>query len=309
MTLRDVLRTADDWTQGAAAIDAYGEVVDPLDSRAVAFDLIGACIVVYGNRYLQAVNLLEGCIDSYEQIASRFNDYLSTNFSKVCDLIEAAGLDQPDALNRCNQQQRRRVMGIAAKAKGGNFTPAPADVHNAICIGVYDLGTQNTNFGKKQQIMLLWELDCQQDNGKNYVVSRTYGLSIHAKAEFRKVVESWAGRKLTQAEEENGFDAAKLLGQPCALQVIHNDSGGNTYANVGSVTKLMKGTQPMKPQNTPISFSFEDNGKNLPAGIPQWVAKKISQSDEWNGVVEDDTPDSNQQFDAGSVKEQAVGVF
>lgn len=200
-------------------------------------------------------------------------------------------------------------MGIPVKSKGGNYTPAPADVHNAICIGVYDLGTQNGNFGPKRQLCLLWELDCDKDDGKHFVVSRRYGLSLHPKAEFRKLLESWSGRKVTPDEEENGFDAAKLLNQPCALQIIHNENNGNTYANVGSVTKLMKGMKPMKATYPAATFSFDDNGKTIPPNVPEWIQKLIKGSNEWNGttVTADDEPAD--QFDAGTVEEQASATF
>lgn len=200
-------------------------------------------------------------------------------------------------------------MGINAKSKGGNYIPAPADVHNAICVGVYDLGTQLGNFGPKRQLCLLWELDCKKDDGKNFVVSRRYGLSLHPKAEFRKLLESWSGRKVTQEEEDNGFDAAKLLGRPCALQIIHNSSNGNTYANVGSVTKLMKGMNPMKPTVVPSSYSVEDDGKNIPAGVPEWIQKLIKESQEWNSeaVTADGSPAA--EFDTETIEEQAAATF
>lgn len=201
-------------------------------------------------------------------------------------------------------------MGINVKSKGGNYTPAPADVHNAVCVGVYDLGTQNGNFGPKRQLCLVWELDCKKDDGKNFVVSRRYGLSLHPKAEFRKLLESWSGRKVTQAEEENGFDAAKLLGQPCALQIIHNESNGSTYANVGSVTKLMKGMAAMKPTTPKASYSFDDDGKNIPKDVPEWIQKIIKESQEWNSeaLQADGTPAAT-EFDTGTLEEQAAATF
>lgn len=201
-------------------------------------------------------------------------------------------------------------MGISVKSKGGNYTPAPADVHNSVCIGVYDLGTQVGNFGPKRQICLLWELDCDKDDGKHFVVSRRYGLSLHPKAEFRKLLESWSGRKVTPDEEENGYDATKLLGKPCALQIIHNESNGSTYANVGSVTKLMKGMNPLKPTYPTCTFSFEDHGKNIPAGVPEWVQKLIKGSQEWNGTATTaDGDEATTEFDSGTVEEQATATF
>lgn len=198
-------------------------------------------------------------------------------------------------------------MATLVKSNGGNFTPAPADVHNAVCIGVYDLGTQQTNFGSKRQLLILWELDSQKDSGHNYVVSRKYGMSLHQKAEFRKLLESWAGRKVTPEEEQNGFDASTLAGKPCAVQIIHNESNGNTYANVGAVTKLMKGMTALKPENPIVSYSFDDHGKNIPDGTPEWVAKQIKLSAEWQGTNNDGK--DYQSFEGESVSAQADIAF
>lgn len=190
-----------------------------------------------------------------------------------------------------------------------NFEPAPADVHNGVCIGVYDIGTHVGAYGAKRSVKILFEIDAQRNDGKNFVVSRDYGFTISKKSKLREMIEAWRGKPFTEAEESEGFDLAKLLGQSCAVQIIHKQVGADTYANIGGITKLMKGMQPMKPTYPLCSYFFDDHGKNIPAGTPDWVAKKIKESQEWSGKVEPGVQDSREQFDAGTVEEQAAVAF
>lgn len=190
-----------------------------------------------------------------------------------------------------------------------NFEPAPADVHNGVCIGVYDIGTHVGAYGAKRSVKILFEIDAQRNDGKNFVVSRDYGFTISKKSKLREMIEAWRGKPFTEAEESEGFDLAKLLGQSCAVQIIHKQVGADTYANIGGITKLMKGMQPMKPTYPLCSYFFDDHGKNIPTGTPDWVAKKIRESQEWSGKVEPGVQDSREQFDAGTVEEQAAVAF
>lgn len=190
-----------------------------------------------------------------------------------------------------------------------NFEPAPADVHNGVCVGVYDIGTHVGNYGAKRTVRILFEIDAQRNDGKNFIVNRDYGFTISKKSKLREMIEAWRGKPFTEAEESEGFDLAKLLGQSCAVQIIHKQVGADTYANIGGITKLMKGMQPMKPTYPLCSYFFDDHGKNIPAGTPDWVAKKIKESQEWSGKVEPGVQDSREQFDAGTVEEQAAVAF
>lgn len=172
-------------------------------------------------------------------------------------------------------------MGLLAKNDGPAYTPPAEDLYGAVCIGVFDLGMQKTQFGNKHQIFLLWEIDSEKDDGSRHTVGRKYSPSLHEKAVFRQLLQSWSGRNVTEQEEHDGFDVLKLLGKPCQLQIIHHNSNGKVYANVGSVTKLGKGMQALKPSKNPVSFTFDDNGRAIPEGVPEWIVKQIHASINW----------------------------
>jgi len=189
-------------------------------------------------------------------------------------------------------------MGLIAKDKGGgDFTPIPEDLHLAICYGIWDLGSQFTNFSDHpvHQVVIVWELpevrgEFERDGKKvdlPRAISQKYTVSLHEKANLRKALESWRGKKFTE-EELKGFDLKKLLGVPCQIQVLHNVKDGKTYANVGAIIKAPQGTK-RNPENPLTFFSFED-GEEIPTNTPQWIADIIKKAEEYQGIRQDTPP-------------------
>jgi hypothetical protein len=177
---------------------------------------------------------------------------------------------------------------------GGDFSPAPAGNHVAICNTVVDLGKQRVQsqmYGDsiKHQIYLRWELPHEEltwtdKEGREQtgprVIGKTYTLSLHENANLRADLESWRGRGFTD-EERAGFDVAKLLGAPCMLNVIHEAKGPKTYANVKSVAPLPKGTE--KPTSKIGLLLYDGDHDGNFEKLPEWLQKKI------NDQVRDET--------------------
>ena len=129
------------------------------------------------------------------------------------------------------------------------FTPAPAGVHQAVCVDVIDKGMIESQFvdertgAKKVQhkIDIAWQLaNERRDDNKRFIVYKRYTLSLNEKATLRKDRESWRGRAFTR-DEERGFDVESVIGVNGLVNVQHNTKGDKTYANVASVMPLMKG--------------------------------------------------------------------
>ena len=189
-------------------------------------------------------------------------------------------------------------MGLIARDKGGgDFTPIPEDLHLAICYGIWDLGSQFTNFSDHpvHQVVIVWEIpevrgEFERDGKKvdlPRAISQKYTVSLHEKANLRKALESWRGKKFTD-EELKGFDLKKLLGVPCQIQVLHNVKDGKTYANVGAIIKAPQGKK-IAPENPLTFFSFED-GKDIPLNTPQWIKDIITKAEEFKGMRQDTPP-------------------
>lgn len=171
---------------------------------------------------------------------------------------------------------------------GGDFSPMPAGNHIAICNMVVDLGNQlvrSERYGDKvkRQVWIRWETPMEEitftDRDGNEktgprVIGQAFTLSLHENSALRPVLESWRGRAFTE-EERRGFDVSKLLGVPCMVNVIHAESGGKTYANIGSVSPLPKGMD--RPESKIGLLLYDDEHEGNFAQLPEWLQKKINE--------------------------------
>ena len=145
-------------------------------------------------------------------------------------------------------------MAIIAKSNGDGqtFQPAPNGVHQAVCVDVVDLGVLDVTWQgqtkRQHKVNLAWQINEDRDDGKPFLVFKRYTLSLSEKATLRKDLESWRGRKFTR-DEEMGFDLETVIGVNCLLNITHNQVGDKTYANVSSVSPLMKGMPTMNARD------------------------------------------------------------
>ena len=144
---------------------------------------------------------------------------------------------------------------MAIVATGGDskaFAPAPAGLHQGVCVDVVDMGILEVTFGgktkKQHKVRLVWQIDEMRDDGKRFILQKRYTLSLHEKANLRKELESWRGRRFTD-DELKGFDLEKLIGVNAFINVVHAENQGNTYANVASLVPLKKGMPAMAVQD------------------------------------------------------------
>ena len=140
-------------------------------------------------------------------------------------------------------------------------------------------------------------------------------ISLGKKANLRKMIENWRGRQFTDAEAAEGFDMKLLLTQNCLMSVIHKEvkKGDQTftYANIGSVLPMIKGTPTFEPENEVLYYEV-DTGMLIPEGTPEWLKIKIFESREMMGHSRED--ETGQQNDgpppevaaSERVNEQAV---
>jgi hypothetical protein len=189
---------------------------------------------------------------------------------------------------RLNTKKETNPWDYSQKTKAAVIrTPIPQDLHLAVCCATWDIGTQfSERYGKSiHKVIIVWEIPgCRAEFEKEGVkrnvprtISKRYTLSLHKKADLRKDLEAWRGRKFTE-EELKGFDIKKLLGAPCQIQVLHNKVDDKIYANIAAITKAPAGTN-IRPETPLKSFSFEEGG-TIPDGTPDWIRTLIRQSEE-----------------------------
>ena len=116
--------------------------------------------------------------------------------------------------------------------RGGSYTPAPEGNHDAVFCDVEDLGIVETQYGKKHQIRLVWQIADKMEDGRPFTIGRRYGLSLHEKAALFKDLKSYAKKAPPQ-----NLDLETLIGKPCQILVTHAERDGSTYANPTSAGK------------------------------------------------------------------------
>ena len=152
-------------------------------------------------------------------------------------------------------------------AKGSDLVPAPEGSHPAVCVDVVDLGVLVTTFKgvakRKPMVKFVFQIEDDMENGKPFVVSRRFTISLHKKAALRAAIESWRGRALTETEIRDGFDLESLIGSACLLNVVHVARDGATFANVSSIMRLPRGMKALRARDyVRVKDRQEQNGSS-----------------------------------------------
>jgi len=171
---------------------------------------------------------------------------------------------------------------IIAKDNGGgtDFEPVPEGIHVCVCDAVIGLGLQQTNYGPKEQVYLRWQVVGQTVDIKGeqmpMVLGNVYTLSLAEKANLRKHLEAWRGRKFTETELA-GFDIGSVVGAGCQIQVVHNQSADKTktYANIGSIMGLPAGTPKPAVVGQTIVYNHDEGETTVSMSLPAFLRKKL----------------------------------
>lgn len=146
---------------------------------------------------------------------------------------------------------------MAVVITGKEYTPAPEGVHNAVCVDVADLGMVSGQFGTQHKVKIVWELEEEMEDGRRFTVQKWYTASLHEKSNLAKDLRAWRGKPFSQ-DELKEFDLEKVMGAPCQLVVVHNDSdNGQTYANVQTILKA--GATKLKPTGDYVRHKDRDD--------------------------------------------------
>ncbi len=61
-----------------------------------------------------------------------------------------------------------------------------------------------------------------------------------------------------QEGDEVSYDLSTLLGKKCGVEVVHNESNGNTYVNIKDYVLLSKPTPGPQKEQDPLSKMLDD---------------------------------------------------
>lgn len=185
---------------------------------------------------------------------------------------------------------------IASSSGGGNFTPIEAGNYAARCVQMIHIGTvEETIQGKIKmlnKVRLTWELPTEMkefkegEGEKPLTISKEFTLSLSDRATLRKYLASWRGKDFTE-DQAKAFDITVLVGVPGLLNVIHKTSkdGSKVYAEVGTITPLMKGME-CPPQINPSKIlSYDGFDYALFDSLPDFIKDKMKSSDEYKAMA------------------------
>ena len=130
-------------------------------------------------------------------------------------------------------------MSLIAKGSDSTFIPPPEGMWNSVCVDVVDLGVIKDNWGEKHKCRIVWEISELMPDGKPFLASKLYTVSLHQKSSLYKDLKSWRGVDFTP-EEIKGFDVEKVVGAPCRLVITHVEHEEKVYGNVTAVLKADK---------------------------------------------------------------------
>jgi hypothetical protein len=177
---------------------------------------------------------------------------------------------------------------VKAPKPTSSFKPVPAGMHRAVLTSVIDIGVQpagNPKYAARNKVMLGFQIpDERRDDGAPFTAFGTYTFSMGAKANLRKLVESWAGKKFPTDAAAFEFEVDSLLGRACQINISHDEKGDKVYANITGVTPLGKGQE--KPTHEG-ELTFYDrsaaDADRVYDTLPEWIQKRI------DGAIEEES--------------------
>ena len=179
-------------------------------------------------------------------------------------------------------------MAIYAEVSNTVSTPAPEGNHVARAVSMIDMGTQKNKFdpskADQRKVRISFELpDELREDGKPFIVSQKFTLTMHEKGSLRKFLQSWRGKPFSE-DEAKRFNISVLLGKPCLLNIIHETKeAGKTYANIASVATLPKGMNAPAQITPTLEFSLSP-GDYVQAeydALPDFMREEIALSPEY----------------------------
>jgi len=208
---------------------------------------------------------------------------------------EVKGFDPLLYMDRKAAKRTDRFAQLALAAAKQAFDDAKVDGDklNKNRVGTFigsGIGGMET-MEEQHKILLSWELhdeEARMEDGRPMTVHQRYTWSMHEKATLRKHLEAWRGAKFRDTEfGDGGFDVRNLLNKSCLVSIEHNEgkNGGNTYANVTSVTKLPKGLAVGKLINPTRFLSLANFDQEAFDDLPEGIQNTIKKSPEWHELA------------------------
>lgn len=163
------------------------------------------------------------------------------------------------------------VMVRAPEGGGADFEPCPAGMMQGVCAFVVPIGEEYSEKYNSwsNKLVIVFEMAEKMADGRPFMLSLRYTMSLGKKASLRRDLEAWRGRDFTD-EELKGFDVEKLIGVNATLNVIHRQrEGGGVTARIVTIGPPMKGMPKLEVFNKKH---------------PEWIDKEIEKNSKAAGM-------------------------
>lgn len=167
----------------------------------------------------------------------------------------------------------------------------PAGTHPCWCIGFAYLGWQKGFEGKiEEKIAVMFELPTIKDSkGEPFVKARWYTLSLGAKSNLCKDLESWFSFQMSDAQRELAAQDASKLFKPLlgklGMAVLEAGKKDADKVNITKIVAWPKGVpQPSGPVNNKFFYSDPDDPQNSFGKAPDWVREMQQKAQKPDGT-------------------------
>lgn len=175
--------------------------------------------------------------------------------------------------------------------EGNSISTIEAGTYPAVCIAIVDIGEQYNKFYDKYTRKVIFQFEIPSETiiidgeEKPRIISETYTASLAEKATLRNVLESWRGREFSQ-DELACFDLENVLGAPCMLNIIHSEnSKGNTFAKIKTITRLPKGFEVSTETEKKIYSLNDPDALEKLETLPEWIQNRIKESNNYTALT------------------------
>lgn len=182
-----------------------------------------------------------------------------------------------------------------------NFPPLEDGLQKARCYLMAYVGTQEDDFKgnvtmrPKVVIGFLYPEHTFDFKGQGvqepYSKSITYTFNLGRKANLRKDLETWRGKKWS--EDWPDFEIDKVLGAAVMHNIIHNEEGTRFYIDSFIKIKNQDDCPPLEIE--PVKYDIREHDEEQFQRLPQWVQQMAKDSPDWIGSDEDTDPPTEEE--------------
>jgi hypothetical protein len=163
---------------------------------------------------------------------------------------------------------------LVAKDESKEYEKPEPGQYTAVCVDIVDLGMQEETYDDVTRTVhkcaIVFQLDALNKEGKRFEIAPRFTVSMHKKANLRKFLEDWRGRPYSDEQaKKDGAPLHVLEGVNAYVQIVHRESNGKVYANIGTIMAKPSAIPSVKPlkytrsEHWKKALKPESNGNGL----------------------------------------------